>query len=155
MTQALVSQTQGTILLATFFVRDTLCALDAAGVQEVMRLARLTSVRHAIPEVLGVINMRGRIVTILDIGLRLGFDKAISSPHSRVFIVENRSEFIGLLVDRVAEVVEVERASLEPTPANISSGSSRFFKGVFRNGGRVTTLVDVDQVLADESTSAR
>jgi purine-binding chemotaxis protein CheW len=149
MAQELVSQAQDTILLATFFVRDTLCALDAAGVQEVMRVTRPTSIHHAVPEVIGVINMRGRIVTIIDIGLRLGFSKAVPGPESRVFIVENGNETIGLLVDRVVEVVELERRSLEPTPANLTSGGSRFFKGVFRTGARVTTLIDVDQLLAD------
>jgi purine-binding chemotaxis protein CheW len=123
--------------------------LDATGVQEVMRLGRLTSVHHALPEVLGVINMRGRIVTILDLGLRLGFEKAVPAPESRVFIVEDQGEFIGLLVDSVAQVVELERSSLEPTPANMASANSRYYKGVFRNGGRVTTLLDVDQVLTD------
>jgi len=149
MSQPTGAQAQDSILVAAFYVRGTLCALDATAVQEVMRLGRLTPVYHAMPEVLGVINMRGRIVTILDLGLRLGFGKAAPGEESRVFIVEDRNEFIGLLVDSVAEVVEVERRSLEPTPSNMTSGCSRFYKGVFRNGGRVTTLLDVDQVLTD------
>ncbi len=65
-----------TVLLATFFVRDALCALDAAGVQEVIRLGPVTPVRHAPEEVLGILNLRGKIVTIVDLGLRLGFSQA-------------------------------------------------------------------------------
>lgn len=142
-------QAQDSILLATFLVRGTSCALDASGVQEVMRLARLTTVHHAAPEVMGVINMRGRIVTILDVGLRMGFDRAVLGPDSRVFIIEDRSEFIGLLVDRVGEVVEVQRNSIEPTPANVQSGRMGFFHGVVRTGGRITTLINIEQVLSD------
>src|ERR1039457_7188617 len=73
-----------TVLLATFFVRDALCALDAAGIQEVIRLGPLTPVRHAPPDVAGILNLRGKIVTILDLGLRLGFPKIVprSEEHT-------------------------------------------------------------------------
>jgi len=138
-----------TDLLATFYIRDAHCALDAAGVQEVIRLGPLTPVRHAPEEVLGIINLRGRIVTILDVGLQLGFAKVAPSPQTRVFIVEDRGEFIGLLVDRVGEVVETDGDRLEAPPANVSQAQSRFFKGICRAGGKVITLVDVNQLLAD------
>ena len=141
-----------TILLATFFVRDALCALDAGGVQEVIRLGPVTPVRYAPEEVVGIVNLRGKIVTIIDLGLRLGFPKAVAGPDSRIFIMEDRNEFIGLLVDRVDEVVEVERDHWQPPPANVNSGQARFFKGVCRAGRRVITLLDAAQILA-ESTS--
>src|SRR5579862_2871601 len=95
-----------TVLLATFFVRDALCALDAAGVQEVIRLGPITPVRYAPEEVLGIVNLRGKIITIVDLGLRLGFARAVSGADSRIFIIEDHHEFLGLLVDRVDEVVE-------------------------------------------------
>src|SRR5580704_2349476 len=97
------------ILLATFFVRDALCALDAAGIQEVIRLGPLTPVPHSLPDVAGILNLRGKIVTILDLGMRLGFAPVVAGAESRIIIIEDRNEFIGLLVDRVDEVVEVER----------------------------------------------
>ena len=59
---------------------------------------------------LGVVNLRSKIVTVVDLGLRLGFPKAVAGAESRIFIVEDRSEFIGLLVDRVDEVGEVDAA---------------------------------------------
>ena len=148
MSQTLRSQAGQASLLATFFIRDAHCALDAAGVQEVVRLGRLTAVRHAPAEVVGVVNLRGRIVTILDVGLTLGFDKAVPGPDSRVFIIDDRNEFIGLLVDRVGEVVEVEAGQMGPPPANVSQVQRRFFKGVHRVGRQVITLVDVDRILA-------
>lgn len=137
------------MLLATFSVRDALCAVDAAGVQEVIRLSAVTRVHHASPEVLGIVNLRGRIVTILDLGLTLGFAAAEPGPDSRVFIVEDHQEFIGLLVDRVGEVVEAESDGLEALPANVSRAQSRFFQGVCRAGGRVVTLIDVKEILAN------
>ena len=149
MSQTLTTQAGQTVLLATFFVRDALCALDAANVQEVIRLGPVTPVRYAPAEVIGIFNLRGKIVTIVDLGMRLGFSKAVAGSDSRIFIVEDRNEFIGLLVDRVDEVVEVERDHWQPLPANVNGGQSRFFKGVCRAGGRVITLLDAGQILAE------
>ena len=148
MSQTLQLQAGQANLLATFFIRDAHCALDAAGVQEVIRLGPLTPICHASEEILGVLNLRGRIVTILDVGLTLGFEKVVPGPDSRIFIIEDRGEFIGLLVDRVGEVVEVEGSRMGPPPANVSQAQGRFFKGVHRVGRQVITLVDVDQILA-------
>jgi purine-binding chemotaxis protein CheW len=139
-----------TVLLATFFVRDALCALDATGVQEVIRLGPVTPVRYAPQEVLGIVNLRGKIVTIVDLGLRLGLSKAVAGSESRIFIVEDRGEFIGLLVDRVDEVVEIEQSAWQPPPANVNWGQSQFFKGVCRDRGRVITLLDAGQILGED-----
>jgi purine-binding chemotaxis protein CheW len=149
MSTTLKSQAGQSILLATFFVRDALCALDAASVQEVIRLGPVTPVRYAPEEVIGIVNLRGRIVTIVDLGMRLGFPKAVPGADSRIFIIEDRSEFIGLLVDRVDEVVEVERDHWQPPPANVNWGQARFFKGVCRARGRVITLLDAAPILAE------
>lgn len=147
MSQTTTAPAGQTTLLATFFVRDALCALDAAGVQEVIRLGPVTPVPYAPEEVLGIINLRGKIVTVVDLGLRLGFAKAAGGGDSRIFIIEDRNEFIGLLVDRVDEVVEVERDQWQAPPANVNWGQARFFQGVCRARGRVITLLDAGQIL--------
>ena len=151
MSSTLASQAGQTVLLATFFVRDALCALDAAGVQEVIRLGAVTPVPYAPQEVVGIVNLRGRIVTIVDLGLRLGFPKAVTGAESRIFIIEDRDEFIGLLVDRVDEVVEVEHNDWQAPPANVNAGQARFFKGVCRARGRVITLLDSGQILSESA----
>ena len=137
------------VLLATFFVREALCALDAAGIQEVIRLGPLTPVRHSPPDVAGILNLRGKIVTILDLGLRLGLAPAVPSGESRIFIIEDRNEFVGLLVDRADEVVEVERGQWQAPPANVRGMQGRFFQGVYRAGGRAITVLDPSPILAE------
>jgi purine-binding chemotaxis protein CheW len=129
-------------LLATFYVRNSLYALEAAVVQEVVRLSALTPVHYAPPEVAGVINLRGRIVTVLDIGLKLGLPAIAPGKEARVFIIDQRDESIGLLTDRVGEVVETDGTNIDPLPANIPAHQSRFFKGVCRTQGRVITWLD-------------
>ena len=138
------------LLLATFYVRESLFGLDAAGVQEVIRLSAVTRVRNAPAEVAGIVNLRGRIVTIIDIGLKLGFAPVETGPESRVFIVEDRSEFIGFLVDRGAEVVEVPNDEWQAPPANVPAQQSRHLKGVCRAGGKVIALLDAARILAAE-----
>lgn len=137
------------MLLATFLVHDALCGLDAAAIQEVIRLGPLTPVRHAPQSVAGIVNLRGKIVTVIDLGLRLGLPANVRSPASRIFIMEDGNEFIGLLVDRVDEVVEADPTQLQPPPANLSSGQSHFLKGVCRAGNRVVTLLDAAAVLGE------
>jgi purine-binding chemotaxis protein CheW len=138
-----------TVLLATFFVREALCGLDAAGIQEVIRLGPLTPVRHSSPDVAGILNLRGKIVTILDLGMRLGFAPTVPTNDSRIFIIEDRNEFVGLLVDRVDEVVEVERDQWQAPPANVRGGQGQYFQGVYRSGGRAITVLDPGSVLAE------
>lgn len=137
----------GTKLLATFVLRHALCAFDASRVQEVIRLGVVTPVRHAPSEVAGVINLRGRIVTLLDLAQILGFGKAEPGRESRIFIVEDRGEFLGLLVDRAAEVVEIDPNAEEPVPANTPPAQARFFTGVQRANGRVIAILDLQAVL--------
>ena len=135
-------------LLATFFVRDALCGLNASSVQEVIRLSAITEAPHAPPYVAGIINLRGRIVTVVDAGMKLGYGRTTPGPSTRVFIVEDHDEFLGLLVDRVGEVLEVESGAEEPMPANLRPAQARYFKGVNRAGGRVIALLDSGEMLA-------
>jgi purine-binding chemotaxis protein CheW len=137
------------MLLATFFVRDALCALDAAGVQEVIRVDSVTPVRHAPDQVVGVINLRGKIVTLLDPGIILGFGKSKVTRESRIFIMEDRNEFLGVLVDRADEVIQVERGGEQPLPANIPASQARFFERVCRAGGHVIAVLKPHEILND------
>lgn len=136
-----------TVLLATFFVRDALCALDASEVQEVIRVESVTPVRRAPAEVAGVINLRGKIVTLLDLGMILGSGKSAFTAESRIFIIEDRTEFLGVLVDRVDEMIEVVRGGEDLLPVNIPASQARFFKGVCRAGGRVIAILNPGEVL--------
>jgi purine-binding chemotaxis protein CheW len=143
MAQTELEKPTGTKLLATFVLHDALCAFDAARVQEVIRMGSVTPVRHAPEEVKGVINLRGKIVTLLDLGQILGLGKAETNRESRIFIIEDRGEFLGLLVDRAGDVIEVNPAAEEPVPANVLPAQARFFRGVQRADGRVIALLDL------------
>ena len=136
-----------TVLLSTFFVGDSLCALDAAAVQEVIRVDSLTRIRNAPERVAGVINLRGRIVTLLDLGIILGFGPAPLTNESRVFVIEDRNEFLGLIVDKVGEVAEMPPGRVDSLPVNMPAARARCFRGVYRCGGKVIALLNPGEVL--------
>ena len=154
MSATIASQAAPPALLCTFQVRDALCALDATRVQEVIRLSRLTPVHHAPPEVAGIVNLRGKIVTVIDLGYTLGFSRSLPGTDSRVFILEDRNEFFGLLVDRVGEVVEVEPGQCQPPPANVPPRQARLFQAVCRANGQVVAILRADAILADSEAGA-
>ena len=112
-----------------------------------IRVESVTPVRHAPAEVSGVINLRGKIVTLLDLGMILGFGKSTVTRESRIFIIEDRGEFLGILVDSVGDVVEFERGKEEPLPVNIPASQARFFHGVCRTGGHVIAILNAGEVL--------
>ena len=147
MAETQIESNAQTVLLATFFVGDALCALDASAVQEVIRVESVTPVRHAPEEVMGVMNLRGKIVTLLDPRIILGLGKSSITRESRVFIIEDRNEFLGVLVDRAGEVVEVEPGEGESLPVNIPAAQARFFQQVCRAGGHVIAVLNPREVL--------
>ncbi len=142
MREILQPEADRSVLLAAFTLRGAVFALDASSVHEVIRLGPLTPVCHAPAEVAGILNLRGRIVTILDIGLQLGMPKASPGADTRIIVMEHRNEFIGLLVDSVDDVLEVDPAAWDRPPANVRGERTRYFKAVCRVGGRVITLLD-------------
>lgn len=149
MSELMTEQAAKSSLLATFEVNGALFAMDAGDVHEVVRLGPLTAVSHSTAEVAGILNLRGRIVTILDTGLLLGLGAIARSDGSRIFIVDSKGEFIGLLVDTAGDVREMERVALEPMPSNISRAQARFAKGVLRIGDGVLTVLDSSQLAVE------
>jgi len=141
----------GGFLATSFYVRGALCALDASWVEEVVRLRHTTSVPHGPAYQLGVMNLRGKIVSVIDLGDKLGLGTAEPSAESRLYIVRDRSELVGLLVDRAAEVVEFDGALLEAPPSNVPGVEGRFLRGVGRAGGRLVAVLDPAAVLAQEA----
>ncbi|HEY1338438.1 MAG TPA: chemotaxis protein CheW [Bryobacteraceae bacterium] len=136
------------MLVSMFHLRGALCALDTALVEEVVRWRRATRVPHAPPHVVGVINLRGKIVTVIDLGRKLDLGEIQPTEDSRLYIVRDQDEAVGLLVDRSADVIEMEPAELEPPPANVRGAEGRFFRGVGRAAGRLVALLDPAEALS-------
>lgn len=139
------------MLVSTFFLGDAAFGIDTEQVQEVVRVGDITAVHHAPRYVLGVMNLRGRIATVIDLGIKLDLDRTELGSDTRIFIVEWEGEQVGLLVDRVADATAVDRADLKPPPANVRTLQGQQFKGVCSLEGRLVALLDMAAVLDVEA----
>jgi purine-binding chemotaxis protein CheW len=140
-------------LVATFRLGEALLGIGAEQVQEVVRVGDITRVHHAPPYVVGIRNLRGRIVTVIDLALRLELGGQGRSAESRLLIVEWHGEPLGLLVDAVTDTLSLGADDLMPPPANVSGVQGRFLRGVCRQGDRLVALLAPDAVLEPESSA--
>ena len=137
--------------LATFFVGDALCGMDILKVQEINKLIEMTRVPQAPEYVLGILNLRGEIVTIIDLGKKLGLKSTELSNKTRNIIVNSNEEHIGLMVEQISDVFQAEWENVEAPPANIGGVQGKYFTGVFKTKDRLIGILDVEKVLEEEN----
>ena len=141
----------GTIELASFFVGEALCGMDILKVQEINKLIEMTRVPQAPEYVLGILNLRGEIVTIIDLGKKLGLKSTEISDKTRNIIVNSKGEHIGLMVEKISDVVQAKFEKIEAPPANIGGVQGKYFTGVLKTKDRLIGILDVGKVLEEES----
>jgi purine-binding chemotaxis protein CheW len=146
-----ISEKNDKVDLATFYVSEALCGMDILKIQEINKNMEITSVPNAPDYVVGVLNMRGRIVTIIDVCKKLGLHKSEASSSRRNIIVNSKNEYIGMLVDRVAEVVPAEWSKVTPPPSNVRGVQGKYFEGVYKTKDGLISILDIEEVLRDDS----
>ncbi|HCF05101.1 MAG: CheW protein [Desulfomicrobiaceae bacterium] len=144
------TQQSGPLQMSCFYVGSALCGIDIRVIQEMNKQMEMTRVPGAPSYVLGIMNLRGRIVTIIDLGKKLGLGESKKTEQSRIIIVNSREENIGLLVDRIADVVTTRWEDVDPTPSNIKGIKGKYFHGVCKAGKELVAILDIDAVLGDE-----
>ena len=149
MTNQVNAGMQETMELATFYVGKALCGIDILNIQEINKHFEVTTVPQAADYVVGVLNLRGRIVTILDLGKKLELSQIQKSKDNRNIIVRSQDEHIGLMVDSISDVVMAEKKRMEPAPSNISGVKGKFFKGVLKTENSLIGILDIEEVLKD------
>ena len=122
-------------------------ALPVANVEEVLRVSDITRLPEAPAPVRGITQQRGRILTVVDLRVRLGYDPAPLDARSRVCVVSSRGRSIGLLVDAARHVVKLLPSGKQPPPAGGTSERSAFTLGVYPLEETHAILLDVDRVL--------
>jgi purine-binding chemotaxis protein CheW len=138
----------------TMYVGDMLLGVDIAIADEINRHVDVTPVPHAPGFVCGVLNLRGEVVTVVDLRMILGFPPTQAHRNSRTVIVRSAGEKIGLRVDRVADVVRARTAQIAPVPPNLAGVDGRLFKGVFRLTSELLVVLDIEVALAGNTHAA-
>ncbi len=122
-------------------------AVDILSVQEIIRMVEITKVPKAPGYVEGVINLRGRIVPVLDLRRRLGMADIERTVSTRIVVVTVRGKAVGLVVDAVSEVLRVPQRAIEAAPALGNAAGAEFTQGVGRLQDRLLTLLDLQRLL--------
>ena len=148
--QTTTENSKNIVELATFYVGDALCGMDILKVQEINKLMQMTKVPQAPEYVLGILNLRGQIVTILDLGRKLGLGETDISQDPRNIIVNSAGGHVGLLVRKISDVVTADMQKKERAPANMSGIQGDYFTGVYKTADNLIGILDVDKVLSIE-----
>mgnify|MGYP001035256636 FL=1 len=135
----------------TFFLENEKYGIQVMQVQEVLRLTDIAPVPGASEYVMGIINLRGNVVTVIDSRKRFKLPEKESDDSTRIVIIETENEqVVGILVDSVAEVAELRTSEIESAPNLGNDESSRFIQGVCNKDEELLILVDVEKLLTDE-----
>jgi len=137
----------------TYQLEDETYGINVMQVQEVLRITEIAPVPGAPDYVIGIINLRGNVVTVIDTRRRFGLTSKESDDQTRIIIVEVNGNVIGMLVDSVAEVVYLHQSEIDTAPNVSSDDSSRFIQGVCSREENLLILVDVDKFLTEEEIS--
>ena len=135
--------------LATFYVGQALCGIDILNIQEINKHFDVTTVPQAPDYVKGILNLRGRIVTILDLGKKLGLSEIEGSKDNRNIIVRSGEEHIGLMVDSISDVVTADMNLIEHSPSNMNGVKGKYFQGVLKTKSNLVGILDIQEVLKD------
>jgi purine-binding chemotaxis protein CheW len=133
----------------TLTIADQLCGIPVLGVRDILGPQTITRIPLAPPEIAGSLNLRGRIVTAIDLRRRLRLPDAAADAGPRMSVVaEQGGELYALLVDQVSEVMTLNEAQFERNPPNLAPSWAAFSAGIYRLNGRLLVVLDVARVLA-------
>lgn len=134
----------------TFRLAGETYGINVMQVQEVLRYSEIAPVPGAPSYVLGIVNLRGNVVTVLDTRNRFGLPPTEVSDQTRIVIIEADKHVIGILVDAVAEVVYLRQSEIEIAPNVGNEESAKFIQGVCHKNDELLILVELDKLLTDE-----
>ena len=136
--------------LVSFVIENEEFGVDILKVQEIIRTVDITRVPKSPDFVEGVINLRGKIVPVIDLRKRFGMARRDRDNDTRIIVVELVDKVVGFLVDKVKEVIRVEKTVIEPPPELTTSINSSYITGVAKLQDRLLILLDLDKVLSSD-----
>lgn len=141
-----------TLQFCTFHLDDLFMGVEVHRVQEVLRYQEMTEVPLTSSVIEGLINLRGQIVTAIDLRQRLGLPDRAGGHLPMNVVVRADDSVVSLLVDEIGDVLEVDEATFEPPPSTISGTARNLIRGVHKLEGKLLLLLDVEQTLSLDAT---
>jgi purine-binding chemotaxis protein CheW len=146
--QEVETSSAGQVELLSFVIAGEQYAVSIDHLVEIVTPRSATPVPNADPTIVGIISLRGTIVTVIDVRRKLRHPPAAAGNDARIIVAERAGETLGFEVDRVLRVLKVDSAAIEPHPVVHSSELSEAVRGVFRHANALTILLDLDKLLA-------
>jgi len=140
-------------VFVTLTVADQLCGVPVLGVRDILGEQSITRIPLAPPEIAGSLNLRGRIVTAIDLRCRLNLPPPPEGDKRMSVVAEQGGELYALLVDQVSEVMSLKASAFERNPPTLPASWAAFSTGIYRLDGRLLVVLDVARLL-DLSTGA-
>ena len=134
--------------LVTFSTGDEEFGVDILRVQEIIRTMAITKVPKAPEFVEGVINLRGKVIPIIDLRRRFGLQSKAHDKHTRIIVIEINTMIVGFVVDSVSEVLRIPASTVEPPPPVVAGLESEYISGVGKLEDRLLILLDLDRLLS-------
>ena len=139
--------------LVTFNISQEEFGVDILKVQEIIRTMEITKVPRSPDFVEGVINLRGKVIPIIDLRMRFGMESRPHDSQTRIIVIELSGMIVGFVVDSVSEVLRIPASTVEPPPAVVSGIESEYISGVGKLDDRLLILIDLDKLLTSGDTS--
>ncbi len=136
--------------LVTFSIGEEEFGVDILKVQEIIRTMEITKVPRAQDFVEGVINLRGKVIPIIDLRRRFGLDSKPHDKHTRIIVIEINNMIVGFVVDSVSEVLRIPASTVEPPPPVVAGLESEYISGVGKLHDRLLILLDLDKLLSSD-----
>ena len=137
--------------LVSFTLGSEEFGVEIAGVQEIVRLPEITKVPRSPAFVEGVVNLRGKIIPVVDLRKRFGLPRAEATKSTRIIIVTMSGRTVGMIVDAVSEVMRIPLEAIDPTPEMVASRvHASFLKGIAKLEGRLVILLELNLILSGE-----
>ena len=133
----------------TFTLNDEEYAVDILSVQEINRITEITKVPNSPDYVEGVINLRGKVIPVINLRSKFGFEEKATDENSRIIIMEIQGIINGVIVDSVSEVLRIPASAIEAAPAVASDTISQFIKGLAKLDNRLIILVEINNLVEE------
>lgn len=134
--------------LVSFMIGNEEYAVDIFYVKEINRLSRITKVPNAPEFIEGVINLRGRIIPVIDLRIKMGLPKRENDKDSRIIVIEDDNLLVGFLVDAVKEVIRIPKDIIEEPPEIVTSSKTDYISSVGKLEDRLLILIDLKKILS-------
>ncbi|NDY57127.1 purine-binding chemotaxis protein CheW [Desulfovibrio sulfodismutans] len=136
--------------LVTFAISEEEFGIDILRVQEIIRMMPITKVPNSPHSVEGVINLRGKVIPVIDLRKRFSMEFHAHDSQTRIVVIKIHGMIVGFVVDQVSEVLRIQSNTVEPPPPVVSGVESEYIKGVGKLDGRLLILLDLEKLFSRE-----